>query len=152
MAYGWGKPDEIIQGLALAETTPGPLIMVVQFVAFLGACRSPGSLDPWMAGNPRRPDHHLGHLACPASCSCWSAPRSVELVARQPASCGAGSPHRDHGGRWSRYHGESRALLRGAHLLCSHHRTALGPDHVVIPDVATTAWLAVLISALWPAC
>ena len=48
-AYGWLKPDEMIQGLALAETTPGPLIMVVQFVAFVGAFRSPGSLDPWLA-------------------------------------------------------------------------------------------------------
>ena len=33
--------------MALAETTPGPLIMVVQFVAFVGAYRDPGSLDPW---------------------------------------------------------------------------------------------------------
>jgi chromate transporter len=37
------------RGLALAETTPGPLIMVVQFVAFLGAYRNPGDLDPWAA-------------------------------------------------------------------------------------------------------
>jgi chromate transporter len=39
----------MVQGLGLAETTPGPLIMVVQFVAFLGAYRDPGSLDPWVA-------------------------------------------------------------------------------------------------------
>jgi chromate transporter len=38
-----------VRGLALAETTPGPLIMVVQFVAFVGAYRAPGSLDPWVA-------------------------------------------------------------------------------------------------------
>ena len=38
-----------MRGLALAETTPGPLIMVVQFVAFLGAYRNPGDLDPWLA-------------------------------------------------------------------------------------------------------
>ena len=47
--YGWLGPREMIRGLALAETTPGPLIMVVQFVAFLGAYRSPGDLDPWVA-------------------------------------------------------------------------------------------------------
>ena len=35
--YGWLSPGEMVRGLALAETTPGPLIMVVQFVAFLGA-------------------------------------------------------------------------------------------------------------------
>ena len=39
----------MVRGLALAETTPGPLIMVVQFVAFLGAYRDPGSLNPWVA-------------------------------------------------------------------------------------------------------
>jgi chromate transporter len=47
--YGWLAPREMIRGLALAETTPGPLIMVVQFVAFLGAYRNPGVLDPWVA-------------------------------------------------------------------------------------------------------
>jgi chromate transporter len=47
--YGWLSPHEMVRGLALAETTPGPLIMVVQFVAFLGAYRAPGDLDPWVA-------------------------------------------------------------------------------------------------------
>jgi chromate transporter len=47
--YGWLAPGEMVRGLALAETTPGPLIMVVQFVAFVGAYRSPGSFDPWVA-------------------------------------------------------------------------------------------------------
>jgi chromate transporter len=48
--YAWVTPSEMVRGLALAETTPGPLIMVVQFVAFLGAYRNPGTLDPWAAG------------------------------------------------------------------------------------------------------
>lgn len=47
--YGWLLPGEMVRGLALAETTPGPLIMVVQFVAFVGAYRDPGDLDPWLA-------------------------------------------------------------------------------------------------------
>jgi chromate transporter len=47
--YGWLTPSEMITGLALAETTPGPLIMVVQFVAFVGAYHNPGSLNPWVA-------------------------------------------------------------------------------------------------------
>ena len=47
--YGWVTPTEMVRGLSLAETTPGPLIMVVQFVAFLGAYRDPGGLDPWVA-------------------------------------------------------------------------------------------------------
>ncbi|WP_157252848.1 chromate efflux transporter [Nonomuraea typhae] len=45
--YAWLTPGEMVRGLALAETTPGPLIMVVQFVAFLGAFRDPGGLNPW---------------------------------------------------------------------------------------------------------
>ncbi len=47
--YGWLAPGEMVRGLAMAESTPGPLVMVVQFVAFVGAYRDPGSLDPWVA-------------------------------------------------------------------------------------------------------
>jgi chromate transporter len=47
--FHWLLPGEMVHGLALAETTPGPLIMVVQFVAFLGAFRNPGTLNPWVA-------------------------------------------------------------------------------------------------------
>lgn len=46
---GWLHPGEMIDGLALAETTPGPLIMVLQFVGFVAAYRFHGSLDPWHA-------------------------------------------------------------------------------------------------------
>ena len=48
--YGWLKPGEMLDGLGMAETTPGPLIMVLQFVGFMGAYRDPGSLPPMMAG------------------------------------------------------------------------------------------------------
>jgi len=48
--YGWLTATDMTRGLALAESTPGPLIMVVQFVAFLGAYADPGPLDPWTAG------------------------------------------------------------------------------------------------------
>ena len=48
--YGWLSTSDMVRGLALAETTPGPLIMVVQFVAFLGAYHDPGGLNPWAAG------------------------------------------------------------------------------------------------------
>lgn len=47
--YGWLQPGEMLDGLGLAETTPGPLIMVVQFVGFLGALRDPGSLPPLLS-------------------------------------------------------------------------------------------------------
>ena len=48
--YGWLAPGEMLDGLGLAETTPGPLIMVTQFVGFLGAYRDPGALPPLVAG------------------------------------------------------------------------------------------------------
>jgi chromate transporter len=48
--FGWLEPGEMLDGLGLAETTPGPLIMVLQFVGFLGAYRNPGPLDPVAAG------------------------------------------------------------------------------------------------------
>jgi chromate transporter len=48
--YGWLHPGEMLDGLALAETTPGPLIQVVQFVGFLAAFRDPGLLNPYVAG------------------------------------------------------------------------------------------------------
>ncbi|WP_085811147.1 chromate efflux transporter [Sphingomonas sp. TZW2008] len=48
--YGWLSPREMLDGLGMAETTPGPLIMVLQFVGFLGAYRDPGALSPLLAG------------------------------------------------------------------------------------------------------
>ena len=49
--FHWLTAGDMIRGLALAETTPGPLIMVVQFVAFVAAYRHPGSLNPWLAAS-----------------------------------------------------------------------------------------------------
>lgn len=48
--FGWLNPGEMLDGLGMAETTPGPLIMVVQFVGFMGAYRNPGTFDPMTAG------------------------------------------------------------------------------------------------------
>jgi len=48
--FQWLKPGEMLDGLGMAETTPGPLIMVVQFVGFLGAYRNPGPFSPLMGG------------------------------------------------------------------------------------------------------
>ena len=45
----WLHPGEMIDGLAMAETTPGPLIMVLQFVGFVAAYRYAAPLDPWLA-------------------------------------------------------------------------------------------------------
>jgi chromate transporter len=47
--FGWLRPGEMVDGLALAETTPGPLILVLQFVGFVAGHRFPGELDPMAA-------------------------------------------------------------------------------------------------------
>ena len=48
--FGWLEPGQMVTGLGLAESTPGPLIMVTEFVGFLGAFRLPGGLHPVAAG------------------------------------------------------------------------------------------------------
>jgi chromate transporter len=48
--FGWLLPGQMLDGLALAETTPGPLILVLEFVGFVAAWRNPGGLDPLLAG------------------------------------------------------------------------------------------------------
>lgn len=47
--YGWLKPGEMLTGLGFAETTPGPLILVLVFIAFVGGARLTG-LEPWIGG------------------------------------------------------------------------------------------------------
>jgi len=48
--YQWLRPGEMLDGLAMAETTPGPLIIVTQFVGFMGAFRNASGMDPLLAG------------------------------------------------------------------------------------------------------
>jgi len=48
--FGWLEPGEMLDGLGMAETTPGPLVQVVQFVGFMGAYRNPSSFSPMQAG------------------------------------------------------------------------------------------------------
>jgi chromate transporter len=48
--FHWLTPGEMLDGLGMAETTPGPLIMVLQFVGFMAAYRDPGALPPLVAG------------------------------------------------------------------------------------------------------
>ena len=48
--FGWLRPGEMADGLGLAETTPGPLVLVLQFVGYLAAYRTPGLLSPILAG------------------------------------------------------------------------------------------------------
>ncbi|CAN5471653.1 chromate efflux transporter [soil metagenome] len=47
--YGWLEPGQMMEGLGLAETTPGPLIIVLQFVGFMAGWNHPGGLAPIVA-------------------------------------------------------------------------------------------------------
>jgi chromate transporter len=49
-SFHWLKPGEMLDGLGMAETTPGPLIMVLQFVGFMAAYHEPSALPPLLAG------------------------------------------------------------------------------------------------------
>lgn len=48
--YHWLAPGEMLDGLGMAETTPGPLILVLQYVGFMAAYRHAGAIDPMLAG------------------------------------------------------------------------------------------------------
>ncbi|MFO1147829.1 MAG: chromate efflux transporter [Alsobacter sp.] len=85
---GWLRPGEMLDGLGMAETTPGPLIMVLQFVGFMAAFRDPGALPPMLAGT-------LGGLIATwvtfAPCFLWiflGAP-SIEILRGNKALAGA---------------------------------------------------------------
>jgi chromate transporter len=49
-SFGWLDAHQMVQGLGLAESTPGPLIMVTQYVGFMGAWHFPGTLHPLVSG------------------------------------------------------------------------------------------------------
>ena len=48
--YRWLTPGQMLDGLGMAETTPGPMLMVLQFVGFLAGFHRPGDLPPLLAG------------------------------------------------------------------------------------------------------
>ena len=60
--YHWLAPGQMLDGLGLAETTPGPLIMVLQFVGFLGAWNQPGNLSAATRRNWRGAHHHMDNV------------------------------------------------------------------------------------------
>ena len=86
--YHWLRPGEMLAGLGMAETTPGPLIMVVQYVGFLAGYRTPGTLPPLLTAtlagllvtwSPSRPASSGSFLA--------------RLMWKPCAVCGHSVPH-----------------------------------------------------------
>jgi chromate transporter len=142
--YGWLGPAEMVRGLALAETTPGPLIMVLQFVGFLGAYRNPGSLDPWVAAT-------LGALLTtwvtfvPSMLLVFlGAPYVERLRSNRPvASALAGVTAAVVGVI------ANLALFFALHVLFEEvDEHVLGPLHVDLPVLSTIRPFAVVVAAL----
>ena len=84
--YGWLQPGEMLDGLGMAETTPGPLIQVVQFVGFLAAYRAPEPFSPWTAGLIGSVVTTWGHFR--AELSVDLPRRPLHRVAARPPNAG----------------------------------------------------------------
>ena len=115
--YGWLKPGEMLDGLGMAETTPGPLIMVLQFVGFMAAFRDPGGLSPMLAGT-------LGGLLATwvtfTPCFLWiflGAPFVEKLRGNKALNAALVGPYR----RRCRRDPEPRHLVRDPHRLPPDH-------------------------------
>src|SRR5947208_58567 len=116
--YGWLKPGEMLDGLGMAETTPGPLIMVTQFVGFMGAYRAHGSLNPLL-----RSEEHTSELQSPDHLVCRLLLDSATTAVYTPSLHDALPIWRLCGARLCRSAG------RGALWLAQARRDAGRPRH-----------------------
>jgi len=142
--FGWLTPGEMLDGLGLAETTPGPLILVLEFVGYLAAYRAPAPFEPWLAGT-------LGALLAVwvtfVPCFVWVllGAAHVERLAARPRLGGALAGITAaavgviaHLGLWS-------AL---ATLFASRAPTTWGPITVELPVLASFDGRAVVLTVL----
>lgn len=99
--YGWLNAGEMADGLGLAESTPGPLILVTQFVGFLGATATPRRSIRWSRGSsapaslPRSPSRRAfcGFSRSPRGSSGWNTPAVCKVRSlRSPLPWSASSP------------------------------------------------------------
>ena len=139
--FSWLRPGEMADGLGLAETTPGPLILVLQFVGFLAAYRQPGGLDPLAAGA-------LGALLTTwvtfAPCFLWiflGAPYVEALRGHRAAASALAAITAAVVGVIA-----NLALWFGLHLLFAKV-APLWPGGPQIPDLASFDWRPALIAA-----
>ncbi|MGE0667648.1 MAG: chromate efflux transporter [Sphingomonadales bacterium] len=127
--YHWLRPGEMLDGLALAETTPGPLIMVLTFVGFIAGFRDAAGLDPLMGGL-------LGGLLATwvtfAPCFLWillGAPHVERLLGNRALALALGTVTAAVVGVIL-----NLALWFGLHVLfAAHQPVALGPLTLELP-------------------
>ncbi len=141
--YHWLSAAEMLDGLGLAESTPGPLIMVTQYVGFLGAFRHPGDLPPLLAGT-------LGGLLTTwvtfTPCFLWifaGAPFVERLRSNRALAAALSAITAAVVG----------VILNLALWFALHYwfgtldAARIGPLHLPLPDPASVDWAAVLLSA-----
>jgi chromate transporter len=138
--HGWLTAPEMIDGLALAETTPGPLILVTQFVGYLAASRGMGSVWGGLAG---------------AAVTLWMtfAPCFLWIF--------AGAPYIEHIGKMPRLSGALAAITAavvgvilnlsvwfGLHVLFNKVNRMEGIFKPWLPSWETLDWAALAISII----
>jgi chromate transporter len=142
--HGWLSPVEMADGLGLAETTPGPLIMVTQFVGFLGAWRAPEPFAPWLAALLG-----AGMTTWVTFAPCFLfiftlAPWIERLERARRLQAGLSALTAAVVGVIA-----NLALWFALHVLFGRvGRTAAGPVDVAVPDLSTIDWPAAAIALL----
>ena len=142
--FGWLRPGEMADGLGLAETTPGPLIMVTQFVGYLAAYRTPEPFTPLVAGL-------LG-----AGLTTWVtfAPCFLWIFAFAPWIDRLGNAVRIKGGLAAITAAVVGVIANLAVWFAIHvifaavGEARFGPVRLYVPDWATLDWRAALLTAL----
>ncbi|MCC6827029.1 MAG: chromate efflux transporter [Novosphingobium sp.] len=141
---GWLAPGEMADGLGLAETTPGPLILVTQFVGYLAAFRAPEPFSPLLAGL-------LG-----AALTTWVTftPSFLWIFALAPWIERMAHAPRLKGGLATLTAAvvgviANLALWFGLHVLFTRLRPiSAGPLHLTVPDPASVDWPAAMLAIL----
>lgn len=142
--YGWLEPGEMLDGLGMAETTPGPLIMVLQFVGFMGALREAGWAAPLLAGT-------LGGLLATwvtfAPCFAWiflGAPFMERLRQNRALSAALSAVTAAVVGVIL-----NLAIWFAIHVVWREvARVEAGPLSLELPIIASIDWAAAILSAL----
>lgn len=142
--FGWLAPGEMIDGLALAETTPGPLVLVLSFVGFLASYRDPMGLNPAVAGVIGAT---LTTWATFAPCFLWiflGAPYIERLRSNRALSGALAAITAAVVGVIL-----NLAIWFGLHVIFQEvSSVAFGPLHMWLPDPSTIDWIALGLCGL----
>ncbi|CAN7511555.1 chromate efflux transporter [Devosia sp. LjRoot3] len=142
--FGWLAPGEMIDGLALAETTPGPLVLVLSFVGFLASYRDPMGLNPAVAGVIGAT---LTTWATFAPCFLWiflGAPYIERLRSNQALSGALAAITAAVVGVIL-----NLAIWFGLHVVFQEvDAVDFGPLHMSLPDPLTIDWIALGLCVL----